>query len=37
MMFYGWLSVEMNVDELRGSMEWRKVNGLINVGVGSKF
>jgi len=29
--FYGWLSVEMNVDESRGAVQWRKLNVLINV------
>jgi len=31
--FCGWLRVEMNVNESRGSMKWREFNVLINVDV----
>jgi len=30
-MFCGWLSVKMNADESRGSMEWKEFNVLVNV------
>jgi len=30
-MFCGWLIVEMNMDESKGTVEWRKLSVLINV------